>query len=141
MKRTITLAMVIAIAIVSYIPYQLYYETQQLEKDLSELRRDISKNKQAIRILKAEWAYENRPEKLQALAAKYLPLLLVSPHQVATLGEVPRRAIDPYMVSTKAIPVPRKRPGLKKWQSKPPVRGPMHLAAFKKNNQAARIVK
>ena len=107
MKLNLTILSVVLVGAVSYGLYQLSYEVQQLEKDLGTLNKNITENKETIRILKAEWTYQNRPDVLQALAAKYLPLLLIAPYQVASITDVPDQAIDPKLQD---VPLPRHNP-------------------------------
>lgn len=42
---------------------------QQLERDITRYDREIEQEKEKIRVLKAEWAYLNSPERLEALAS------------------------------------------------------------------------
>ncbi len=42
---------------------------QRLEKDIVRYDREIAKEKDKIRVLKAEWAYLNNPERLEILAS------------------------------------------------------------------------
>ena len=128
MKWNLTVFIVAAVAVVSYGLYQLSYEVQKLESDLRKLKAGIEDNREAVRVLKAEWAYENRPEKLQALAAEYLPLLLVAPYQVAEVDELPARA-NPFTLQARAIPVPRKKPRSRPSRSAP-ASGPLQMATF-----------
>jgi len=107
MKLNLTVLSLILVAAVSFGLYQLSYEVQGLEKNLAALNENITDNKETIRILKAEWTYQNRPDVLQALASKYLPLLLIAPYQVASVGEVPYPQVDPEQFS---VPVPQHNP-------------------------------
>lgn len=52
---------------------------QHAEDRLSNLRADIAREQDAIRVLKAEWEYLNRPERLEKLAAEFLNLVPPSP--------------------------------------------------------------
>ncbi|TNE33632.1 MAG: hypothetical protein EP348_12485 [Alphaproteobacteria bacterium] len=127
MKLNLTALSVVLIAGVSYGLYQLSYEVQQLEKDLARLDQGIVDNKENIRILKAEWTYQNRPDVLQAMASKYLPLLLIAPYQVASLDALPSvSAPEP----TENVPLPRLNP---RRHYAPPVdipKGGIRLATF-----------
>ncbi|WP_284223836.1 cell division protein FtsL, partial [Brevundimonas denitrificans] len=89
MRWNLTVFFLALFACVSYGLYQLSYEVQQLEDDLAGLRRGIENNHEAVKVLEAEWAYQNRPDVLQALAARHLPLLLIAPYQVAALDDIP----------------------------------------------------
>ncbi len=130
MKWNITLVIAVAVAVVSYGLYQLSYEVQKLESDLRGLKSQISYNKEAVRVLKAEWTYKNRPEKIQELAGKYLPLLLVAPYQVAEIDDLPGGTVSASVLQTRAVPLPRIRPRSKAIASSP-VSGPLHLATLK----------
>jgi hypothetical protein len=141
MKWNFTLLFLVTFALVSYGLYQLSYEVQELERDLHTLKADIAGNRESIQVLKAEWAYENRPEVLQALAAKYLPLLLVAPYQVATLAEVPQRNTDPNSVAVFAVPLPRKRPSRPEFYETPPPTGNVHMATFSASGKAGGLVR
>ncbi len=128
MKLNLTVLSLVLFAAVSYGLYQLSYEVQELEKDLSSLNENIAENKESIRILKAEWTYQNRPDVLQALAGKYLPLLLIAPYQVASVGDVPYPPIDPKQFS---VPVPQQKPHRNARPAAPSMpTGPVQLATF-----------
>ncbi|MEX0584104.1 MAG: hypothetical protein WD185_10565 [Sneathiella sp.] len=127
MKLNLTVLTLVLFAAVSYGLYQLSYEVQELEKDLTSLNANIAENKEAVRILKAEWTYQNRPDVLQALASKYLPLLLIAPYQVASVGEVPYPPVDPEQYS---VPVPRYNPHRDYSPTERTPTGPVQLATF-----------
>lgn len=107
----LTALSLLLVAGVSYGLYQLSYEVQSLEKNLAVLSKSISDNRETIRILKAEWAYQNRPDVLQSLATKHLPLLLIAPYQVADLEQVPENVIALSELGAKNVPLPRKNQG------------------------------
>ncbi len=48
--------------------YNENHKTQQAIAESRELRREISSLREALGVQRAEWAYLNRPERLQALA-------------------------------------------------------------------------
>ncbi len=110
MKLQLTAFSLSLVVGVSYGLYQLSYEVQTLERELAGLTNQIRENEQATEILKAEWAYQNRPDNIQALTAKYLPLLLVAPYQVAGLNDLPERSVDPKSLVGLSEPVPRQKP-------------------------------
>ncbi len=54
--------------------FQIKFRVQYLNKDVSELKRQLEQEKESIHILKAEWAYLNQPQRLRELAKRYLNL-------------------------------------------------------------------
>jgi len=130
MRWNLTIFISVVVIAVSYGLYQLSYEVQALEKDIRKVRSEISENEQAIQILKAEWAYQNRPEAIQELATKYLPLLLIAPYQMATLYELPERQMDPSVKNIFGIPIPRKKPRFKRIPEFDLPTGPLQLATY-----------
>jgi cell division protein FtsL len=54
--------------------FQIKYKVLDLRKDLSEINRQLEQEKEAIHVLKAEWAYLNQPDRLKRLASKHLKL-------------------------------------------------------------------
>ena len=120
MKLNLTVLSIFMFAIISYGLYQLSYEVQQLEKDLGSIERKIVNNKESIRILKAEWAYQNRPDVLQEMAQNHLPLLLIAPYQVASAKDLSEIVIN----ATEAVKVPTPRLNPRRNYS-PPVVAPI----------------
>lgn len=66
------------------------HEVHDLEERLSAVDRDIAQHRETIRVLQAEWAYLNRPERLEELGGRLLNLEPVSSEQVITLGGLER---------------------------------------------------
>ena len=65
----------------AYWAYKENYRTQSALKEVKELQQQIAQQKEAIAVLKAEWAYLNRPDRLRDLVdlnftdLKLIPLL------------------------------------------------------------------
>lgn len=79
---------------------------QGAEDRLAELNRTIRQEQESIRVLDAEWDYLNRPQRLEALADKYLK---VAPPQsgqfIENAGAVPEPAPAPAVQPAIAQPV------------------------------------
>lgn len=52
---------------------------QQAEDKLYTLNRGVAYEKQSIRVLNAEWAYLNRPDRIEYLAHEFLGMTSASP--------------------------------------------------------------
>lgn len=84
----IGVAMIVAMAFWSY---RMNYETQDQAKVVRQLQRDIVREREAITVLQAEWAYLNAPERLARLADEHrseLGLAPLAPETFAHIGEV-----------------------------------------------------
>ncbi|MFQ5983893.1 MAG: hypothetical protein ACE5LL_00075 [Alphaproteobacteria bacterium] len=69
--------------------FELKYEVQRLEDELAALDRDLLKSQGTIHVLRAEWSYLNRPDRLKDLAIRHLDLEPVTGAQIATLDALP----------------------------------------------------
>jgi hypothetical protein len=72
--------------------YRIKYDSIYLSERLAKLRTQVAREKEAIAVLKAEWQFVNRPDRIQALADKHLPDL--APAQITQLvrwSDVPPR--------------------------------------------------
>lgn len=101
MLRLLTLIGLVLLAVVASGLYGLAQRVQQLESEAARLERDIAREENAIRVLRAEWAYLTEPARLQELSARFLDLAPVPARQMAALSELPGpmvgfAALDPY---------------------------------------------
>ena len=60
--------------------YQQKHETRQLESRAGELSREIAEQTRALSVLRAEWTYLTRPERLERIAREQLGLEPVAAH-------------------------------------------------------------
>lgn len=71
--------------------YHEGYETRATERAVAKLEREIGRRHQELSMLRAEWAYLNRPDRLQALAEmnfERLGLMPLAPDHFALTGQV-----------------------------------------------------
>jgi hypothetical protein len=62
--------------------FHIKYRVQELQRDVTEVRRQLNQERDAIHVLKAEWAFLNQPERLRTLVRVHL---LLEPIQVSQL--------------------------------------------------------
>lgn len=73
--------------------YQLKYKTIRLQQEVSALEASIVRDREAIRVLEAEWTYLTRPDRVALLSERYLALRPATAEQViASLDLIDRRS-------------------------------------------------
>ena len=77
------------IVVASFMLYQVKYEVQSIRAQIAQTSQELEQEKEAMHVVAAEWAYLNRPERLQQLAAKYLVSKGVTVQQVAEVEAIP----------------------------------------------------
>jgi cell division protein FtsL len=71
--------------------YSIKYETTLQAEQLQKLKAKAQREREAIAVLKAEWQFLNRPERLQALADRHLDLQPLTTTQIVRLSDIPNR--------------------------------------------------
>ena len=81
--------------------FHVKYEVQRLESELELEHRAILEDQEAIHVLKAEWSFLNRPDRLSDLASRHLGMVPLAPAQVVHIEDLPLR-----QAPAEELPVP-----------------------------------
>ncbi|MBT5415916.1 MAG: hypothetical protein HOH66_06150 [Rhodospirillaceae bacterium] len=126
MIRGTSLAIVGLIALIGIGLFHLTHEVRELEEELARLNRDILAEQEAAHVLKAEWSYLTRPDRLEELNLRFLHLGDMDGARVLSVSDLPFRplledgpeghdgSVMPESSPLPALPDPRRGPVLPK---------------------------
>ena len=89
MNKLSTLLWMLVIVVAAFMLYKVKYQVQALKTQVAETTHELEQEKQAMHVVAAEWAYLNRPERLQKLAEKYLHAKEMTVGQIAEVEAIP----------------------------------------------------
>jgi hypothetical protein len=90
--RPATIVWFCVVVAVGYAMFQVKYEVMQQEQTLAGINKQITDDREQIRVLAAEWSYLTRPSRIEDLSARFLHLGNMNSAQILPLGAVPERA-------------------------------------------------
>lgn len=94
MIRIGTIAWFVVLALLGVGLFQVKYAVQGKERELSAVNRKISLEREALRVLEAEWSYLNDPARLADLARRHTDLAPAMASQMSALENLPPRPLD-----------------------------------------------
>jgi hypothetical protein len=68
--------------------FKTKYAVMALEHQHTQVKKNIQETREAIHVLRAEWAHLNDPSRLQTLAQKYLDIAPVGGSQLVLFDDV-----------------------------------------------------
>lgn len=89
MSRLTMLIWMVIVVVASFSLYAVKYQVQSVRQQVADTSRELEKEREALRVAAAEWAYLNRPERLRQLAGKYLTTADVTVSQLAEVQAIP----------------------------------------------------
>ena len=107
MRGLLLIASVLAVMGLAYWAYQENYRTQARAAEAADLSREIAALHERLALLEAEWAYLNRPSRLQELAALNFPRLGLMPFAAEQFGRIDEVAFPRLpRVEAPVLPLP-----------------------------------
>lgn len=88
-------------SVAGFMLFQTSQDVQQAEQKLRNLNAQVSKEREAMRVLEAEWDYLNRPDRLEELARQHLKMSPVDPAVLVRDSSVLPDFITPLIPSRK----------------------------------------
>ena len=96
--RFTTLIAAILVVGLGYWAYHQTIQTQMADREVDRLQRLIAAEHERLGVLRAEWAYLNRPDRLRELAMfnfDRLGLLPLAPDQFGDVAQIPFPLLEP----------------------------------------------
>jgi cell division protein FtsL len=91
MIRVTALLWIALLVVAGGIVMHVSYQVRHVQKHLEQLARDTAQEREAIRILGAEWDTLNDPRRIDDLAQRHLALQPTPIQRVVTLDQIPLR--------------------------------------------------
>lgn len=88
MRHILFIATALCVMSLAFWAYQENYRTQTELREVRALRQDIGELRESLGVLRAEWAYLNRPDRLRELADINFPRLQLLPLMPQQFGDV-----------------------------------------------------
>lgn len=89
MVRWLNVVAVLALIGSAIYAYRVKYETIFYAERIAQLRNQNAEERDAIAVLRAEWAHLTRPTRIQALAEQHLELQQLVVGQIVRVGDLP----------------------------------------------------
>lgn len=92
MRYLLHTSLIVLVAVVATWAYKVNYATQSALNRVARLEAEIAREREALAVLKAEWAYLNRPDRLRVLVdanAAELGLVPLDPSQFGEIAMIP----------------------------------------------------
>lgn len=86
--------LVVAVLISGFFLYSLEHSTRALERQIAHAKKATSDEREAIKLLNAEWSSLTRPERLQKLAEEQLKLQSMTASQIVAAADLAKAVPD-----------------------------------------------
>lgn len=104
MRSVIYVLTTLAVVALGFWAYRENYATQTAIREVRALHNELGATHQRLRLLHAEWAYLNRPDRLRELTELNYERLALLPISPDAFGQVHDVALPPQPVPVPVIP-------------------------------------
>jgi hypothetical protein len=94
MLRFLNLAVIGALVLAAGWVYEIKYASTRQAERVAKLRLEIRRERDAIAVLRAEWAQLDNPDRIQILAKRHLTLKPIEPTQFDSLDRLPEKPAE-----------------------------------------------
>lgn len=91
MLRFLNVLAILALVGSAVYAYSIKYQTSYRAEQIAKTKIEIKAEREAIAVLRAEWSFLTRPERVQQLADRYLDLQPTAVGQIVTAQSLPDR--------------------------------------------------
>ncbi len=98
MRLVLQISAVVLVGVCATWAYKVNYAAQDGLRRNNALKREIRHEQQALEVLRAEWDYLNRPERLRAMVEEHNKQLQLVPLQPDHFGNVAMIAFPPVEI-------------------------------------------
>jgi cell division protein FtsL len=92
MLRFLNIVAILALIGSAVYAYSIKYQTSYRAEQIAKTTIEIKTERDAVAVLRAEWAFLTRPERIQQLADKHLDLQPTRVEQIVAAQAIPDRA-------------------------------------------------
>ena len=92
MRAILYLSATVLVVLCAVWAYRVNYTTQDAQNRVADLRAAIARERESLAVLRAEWAYLNRPDRLAVLVERNAEALGLAPL-------TPEQFADPAMIA------------------------------------------
>jgi cell division protein FtsL len=90
--------LVLAVLVSGFFLYSLEHSTRALERQIAQQKKTLGEEREAIKLLSAEWSSLTRPERLQTLAQQQLHLQPMAAGQTVAEADLAKAVPDAPLV-------------------------------------------
>jgi cell division protein FtsL len=95
MLRLLNILVICALVLAAATVYKIKFDSTLQAARVAKLHAELRRERNAIAVLRAEWARLDTPSRIQQLADRFLKLQPVDPHQFDTFDHLPPRPAPP----------------------------------------------